>query len=182
MRKNIKELVYKGVLAHVRRKGIADISTVELAKEIGVPESVIFYHYKTARGIVDECAVKYDQELTAFAVSVIEDGKNLSELWDIMFEYVLQNPDGADFYFSYVNYYGFDPTEGNIRASEFLASARKLFKEKPGLDDHTVLFLWDYLSTQLFYYCDKITRGYLVNDKTNKDLIKKTVLLVYDNL
>ena len=182
MAKNAKELICKKLLTHVQKRGIANISTVELAKEVGIVESVIFYHFKTVRNLIDECAINYDRELTEYSIKIINEGKSFYELWDILFDYVLKNPEGANFYFSYVNYYGFDPTETNTRAKEFLQSSKKLFTEKPNLDDHTILILWDFITTQLFYYCDKITKGYMDNNKKNKALIKKIVFSVYDSL
>lgn len=182
MRKNTKELIYNGLLAHVARKGIADISTVELAKELGISESVIFYHYKNVRNLIDECAITYDRSLMNYSIQEIDRGLTMNELWDVLFDYALKNPDGANFYFSYVNYYGFDPTENNQRSQEFLEVCKILFKEKKNLDNHSTLILWDFISTQLFYYCNKMTTGYMELTEENKKIVKKIVFLVYDNL
>jgi len=182
MKRNTKDEIYNALLSHVNRKGIADISTLELAKELGISESVIFYHFKNVRNLVDECAVRYDRELMEKAVQCILDGKDMSQTWDVLMEYVLKEPNGANFYFDYVNYYGFDPTENNKRSDEFLKIAKILFKEKSGLDNHTILVLWDYITTQLFYYCNKMTKGFMEPNEENKALVKKIAFLVYDNI
>jgi hypothetical protein len=132
--------------------------------------------------LVDYCAERYDRELMDLCVKLILEGKDMSELWDILFKYVLEKPEGAVYYFNYVNYYGFDPTENNKRAEEFLKVARTLFKGKEHLNDHEVLVLWDYITTQLFYYTTKIYQGYIENTKEELAFIKKIVFLTYDNI
>lgn len=175
-----KPLIIQTLMSYVAKNGIYDVQTKAIAKEAGVAEGLIFYYFKTKSNFIDEAAATYDRQLMARCSKLAEEGKNISEVWDILFAELLKEPDGAVFYFDYVNFYGFNPTENNKRAAEYLKAARTIMKEKYYMNDHEILILWDYVSTQLFYYVNKVVKHEM--DATEADLayLKKIAFFGYD--
>lgn len=176
-----KNIIFQTLLNHVYEHGIYDISTKKLSIEAGVAEGLIFYYFKNKQGLLDECAAMYDRDLMNKCTEMAQEGKTIYELWDILFDELLQDPKGAVFYFNYVNYCGFNPTEKNNRASEYLKAAHILLKDKIDLGDHKILILWDYISTQLFYYVNKIIKHELDDTPLERQFIKQLAFSGYDN-
>lgn len=176
------DLIYNSTLKHASRTGVANIVVSLLAKEAGIAEGTIFYYFKDMRELIDYCALRYERELLAYCMELIEQNMDFSTIWDVLFDYVISEPEGGVYYFDYVNYYGFDPTETNTRASIYLKISRSLFKDKEALSDHKLLILWDYITTQLFYYTTKIYKHDLENTKENLDFIKHIVFITYNNI
>jgi AcrR family transcriptional regulator len=174
-----KNLIYQTLVNHVAKNGIYDLSTKELSQEAHVAEGLIFYYFKTKQGLIDECASMYDRELMNRCTLLANEGKDIYEVWDILFDELLSSPNGAIFYFDYVNYYGFNPTENNKRAAEYLSAAKIILKDKKQLDDHKLLILWDYISTQLFYYINKIAKHELADTPQERAFIKQIAFSGY---
>lgn len=167
-------------MKYVAEHGIYDIQTKEIAKEAGVAEGLIFYYFKTKQNFLDEAAAAYDRNLMDRCAELAKEGKNISELWDVLFPELLADKDGAIFYFDYVNFYGFDPAENNKRAGEYLKYARILLKEKYYMPDHQLLIVWDYISTQLFYYVNKVAKGEMDGNPDDLAFLKKLSFAGYD--
>lgn len=175
-----KQKIFDTLVNHVATKGIYDVSTKGLAEEAHLAEGLIFYYFKTKQNLFDECAAIYDRGLMDRCTLLASQGKDLSEVWDILFDELLKDPNGAIFYFDYVNYFGFNPTEKNKRAHEYLKAAKVILASKKDMDDHNLLILWDYVTTQLFYYVNKIAKHELENTKETKAFIKKIAFVGYE--
>lgn len=181
MNSDRRQYIYQSVLKYVYLHGISNVSTLEVAKQASVAEGLVFYYFKNKQNLLDECAIIYDRQLMAQCEQLAQEGKGMSEVWDIIYNHIIEHPEGAVYYFSYVNYYGFNPTENNHRAKEYLKVARLLFKGKENLNDHQILILWDHITTQLFYYANKMIRHELEDTIDERANVKRIAFLVYDN-
>lgn len=173
---NAEEKILSETIKYGSIHGVSKISTKQLAKQCDCSDFTIFDRFKTKQGLLDAAAKSIDVSIMNKVAGLTDEGKELSEIWDIIFDYCLQHKEESLYYLEYVNTFGFDPTEVNTRASEFLEVARLIFKNMPQYNDHQVLIMWDYITTMVFYYCEKIIHGYIEDTAENKSFIKSMVM------
>lgn len=175
-----RQIIFDTLIKHVAKYGTFEFSTKQLSAEAGLAEGLIFYYFKTKQGMIDECAAEYDRSLMNYCTEMAAKGATIYSVWDVLFDELLKRPDGAIFYFDYVNYFGFNPTENNKRAAEYLSAARILLNGKENLDDHKILVLWDYITTQLLYYVNKIAKNEMEDGEEERKFIKVLAFSGYE--
>ena len=124
------------------------------------------------RGAQDAAARAFDRLYMEQASALAQAHLPLEEIWDQMLERLLQDSDGALYYISYINCFGFDPTSANDRAEEFLAVAKLFFHTKPHLSDSQYLLLWDYITSMVFYYMEKFLH-YMAYNQENRAMVRQ---------
>ncbi|MDD4291328.1 MAG: TetR family transcriptional regulator [Clostridia bacterium] len=173
---NIDEKMIRAAITICRNNGFRAVTAQSVAKMCNVSDFTLFNYFKTKRNFLDEVAKYYDNSLMKIVFDEIQKRKaTASMLWDFMLEKTLAEPDGALYYIAYTYEFGYDPIVNNPRASDFLPCAKAIFSTGRFLSDNHYLILWDYLTSMLFYYFEKIYRGYIENTQANKLFIKDIV-------
>lgn len=173
--KNIEEKMIAAITEIGAKEGVKAVTAVKVAAKCDISSFTVFEHFKTKRGFLDAAAQAFDRKNMAFTAKMLSEGKDFIEVWDIMQDFFLSDPDGTLFYISYTSEFGFDPTTNNARGEEFLQVARVLFPKKTHLDDDQMLELWDYVTSMAFYYAEKIIHGYIANTPEVKAYVKRLV-------
>ncbi len=157
------------------KDGMSKVTAKRIAALCDISDCTVFNVFGTKRGYLDAAAQTFDRTHMDEVMRYANEGKDIYELWDIMLETFLSDPDGSMYYNRYTLEFGFDPTSRNPRADEFLLAAKAAFNAAAPLDDDTYLILWDYITSMAFYYAEKFIHGYLENSAQNKARVKSVV-------
>jgi AcrR family transcriptional regulator len=172
---NTKEDVIKAVIKIGAKKGANHVTMRDVAKACDISTFKVIDFFSTKKGYLDAAAQSIDVPYMERTVSLVGSGLSQIEIFNRLLDSFLSEPNKALFYLSYTNDFGFDPTTKNERQAIFLKNARVFFKDKQDKDDDYILLLWDYITSMLFYYAEKIIHGYLNNDKKTRDEIIEIV-------
>lgn len=170
-----KEDVIKAVISIGAKKGANHVTMRDLANACNLSTFKIINFYSTKKAYLDAAAQSIDIPYMERTVNLVNSGRTRIEIFNELLDSFLEEPDKALYYLSYTNDFGFDPTTKNERQEVFLKNARVFFKDKKDKDDDYILLLWDYITSMLFYYAEKIIHGYINNDKKTRDEIIEIV-------
>src|SRR5574344_458021 len=162
---NIKEQIINAIIEIGAKEGADNVTARKIAAKIGISTFTVFDNFKTKQNYLDQAILTIDEPRMDIVVKMVNEGKDLNEVWDYMFEDFIKHDQDALFYNSYVNYFGFDVTQDNPRAERFLFVARKLFnkEDKNDLSDEEILLKWDFVTTMVLYYSEKVIKEFLPN-------------------
>jgi AcrR family transcriptional regulator len=172
---NSKEDVIKAVIKIGAKKGAAHVTMRDLADECNMSTFKIIDYFATKKSYLDAAAQSIDVPYMEEAVRLVNEGLDEIEVFNVLLDEFLKEPDKALYYISYTYDFGFDPTKNNERTEAFLKIARVYFKDRKITDEDYMLLLWDYISSMMFYYAEKIIHGYLNNDKKTREQINNIV-------
>lgn len=172
---NIKERIEQEALLIGATKGVADISARNVAKACGISTHTIYCHFKSMKELIDTIAQRFDRKHMDSISGCLDNNMNIIEIFDFFVERFIEDKIETLYYISYNNKYGFDPTINNPRANEFLKTAHLLFFKNNNLSDEQVLLVWDYITSMVFFYVEKILKGFLENTFENKENIHSIV-------
>jgi hypothetical protein len=147
----------------------------ELAKECNVSTFKIIDFFATKKAYLDYAVQSIDVLYMEKAFKLVDSGLSNIEIFNVLLDDFLLEPDKALFYLSYTNDFGFDPTTNNERQEAFLKIAKVFFKDSDYIDDDHILLCWDYIISMLFYYAEKIIHGYIENNEKNRNWINGIV-------
>ncbi|MCH3966057.1 MAG: hypothetical protein LKE52_00170 [Bacilli bacterium] len=155
--------------------GSSHVTMRTLADACQVSTFTIISMFKNKQAYLDLAAQSIDVPHMETTKRLIQSGLGQIEVFDKLLDMFLSKPDEALFYISYTYDYGFDPTSNNKRKETFLSIAKAFFSDKKDAEDDYLLLLWDYVTSMLFYYAEKIIHGYLKNDAKTRKWIDEIV-------
>lgn len=131
---NLEQKILRLVIKVGAKKGAEHVSTLDLAKKLEISEGTIFVHFKNKQQLLDS-AYKYTlakseyvfSEIEAFKYDGEEDIPKFYELWDKMIVNMIENPDYAKFFRSYLEAFGFDKFESKIKEEKSYTKLMKKF-------------------------------------------------------
>ena len=176
---DIDNKIIRAIITVGAAEGVRKASAKRVAAMCDVTHTVVLSHFGSTRGSWDAAAEYVDTTGMEKMRSLFVQGLDRTAIWDAMLDYLIEHPDDALFYSSYISTFGFDPTETNPRAEEFYAYARACFRTT---DERKCLMLWDYVTTMEFYYAEKIIHGFLKNDEAERATIREIVFRGVDNM
>lgn len=170
-----KEDVVNAIIKIGAKKGSNRVTMRDLAKECNVSTFKIIDFFSTKKAYLDYAAQSIDIPYIEKAFKLVDSGLTNIEIFNIFLDDFLLEPDKALFYLSYTNDFGFDPTTNNVRQETFLKIAKAFFKDSNCIDDDHILLCWDYITSMLFYYAEKIIHGYIENNEKNRNWINNLI-------
>lgn len=179
---NVDEKIIDAILKIGAVEGVKQVSADKITKICGISDSTVYAHFKTKRDYLDAAAEHFDRKYMAEAQRLAARNYTPRQIWDIILDMFLADPDGAMYYNHYTAAFGYDVTMNNPRAAEFLVIARGFFKTSKQLDDSVYLLLWDYITSMAFYYAEKFIHGYLPNTPKVREQIRAIVFSGIDSL
>ena len=156
-------------------KSVSSITSRSVASLCNISTGTIFNYFPSMKDLIDAAAQSFDRLHMDETVKMAQQDLSIEEIWDLMIDNFLSDPNGTLYYISYTNTFGFDPTSNNIRAEEFLEIAKSFFRTSKSLTDDQYLLLWDYITSMAFYYAEKFIHGYLDYDDYTKAQVKAVV-------
>lgn len=127
---DIEECILRHTVMLGAKKGLENISTLEIAKLCGISEPTIFVHFKTKKNLIIQAGRRLDSAIRNIIAGIhfdifdIQDTENLTnkikQTWRACFDYLYEHPDDTRYYNRYRHsaYYTETPdyAEGGIYA------------------------------------------------------------------
>ena len=101
---NIDQKIIRQTIKLGAQDGVDHVSTLELAKKLGISEGTIFVHFKTKDNLINAAFKYICTELDPYfqpAKTCEPTQKAFFELWKSMVNLMMANPDYTGFYYSY---------------------------------------------------------------------------------
>lgn len=171
--KNIKGKILAKALEIGANEGVYNITARKIAKNCDISTHTIYNYFQSMRELIDSIAFNYDRKYMEDIKKVILKGYSKQEIFYHFLDIFIREKNNTLYYISYVHCYGFNPTSKNDRTSEFVPYARYIFNDD--IDDNTIMFLWDFITRTLFYYSEKIIKGFIPYDEHYKNMMFKTI-------
>lgn len=157
------------------KKGLAQISTKEIATACRISEYTIFQHFKTKKNLLYETALSFDRKAIEKVLFLLNNGSSNEAIWDNILDYFIKQKNGTLYYAQYIAAIGLDASIDNPRSSEFLPVGRKVLRNSENYSDQQIIFMWDYLLLALLYYAGKIIRNHMPNSEEYRSYIRSVV-------
>lgn len=171
--KNIKGKILDEALEIGANEGVYNITARKIAKNCDISTHTIYNHFLSMRDLIDSIAFNYDRKYMEDIKKVILKGYSKQKIFYHFLDIFIKEKSNTLYYISYVHCYGFNPTTKNDRTSEFVIYARYIFNDN--LDDNTIMFLWDFITRILFYYAEKIIKGFIPYDEHYKSMMLNAI-------
>ncbi len=172
---DIDEKIISAIIKIGADEGVQKVSAQKIAAICDISTYTVFDHFKTKRNFIESAAQYFEDKYLSQLTDLINDKKSVYEIWDITMDEFMKNPDEALYYLSYVNTFGFDPSENNVRSDVFLKFAKAFFQPERDLSNNQLLILWDYITSLVFYYSEKFIHNFLPYDDQTKNIVKNLV-------
>lgn len=172
---SIDEKIIQTVIELGAQVGVNGVTGRLIASKLGISTYLIFNHFKTKQNYLDEGAIYIDTPRMQETLTLTKEHLPLEEIWDYMIDDFILNKNETLYYISYTNTFGFDPTENNKRSETFIEIANSIFDIRGDYTLSKKLLLWDYITTMVMYYAEKIISGFIPNTKEKKDELKAIV-------
>jgi len=172
---DIDRKIIEAIIQIGAQEGVPKVSAQKIAAICDISTYTVFDHFKTKRNFIESAAQYFEDILLEKIAELTDAQKNIYEIWDIIMDFFIDNPDDTLYYYSYIHTYGFDPTENNVKSDVFIEMARKFFKEQSTMSNADLLIVWDYVVSSSFYYAEKFIHELFPYDEHHKDLVKNLV-------
>ena len=179
---DIDEKIINAIIKIGADEGVQKVSAQKIAAICDISTYTVFDHFKTKRNFIESAAQYFEDKYLSLVTDQINQKKSVYEIWDFIIEEFVKNPDESLYYLSYINIFGFDPSENNVKSDIFLKIAKGVFSHEHNLTNNQLLIVWDFLSSMAFYYSEKFIHNFLPYNDETKNLIKSLVFNGVDNV
>lgn len=179
---DIDEKIINAIIKIGADEGVQKVSAQKIAAICDISTYTVFDHFKTKRNFIESAAQYFEDKYLSLLTDLINEKKNVYEIWDVIIEEFVKNSDESLYYNSYINIFGFDPSENNVKSGVFLKIAKGLFESERNVSNSKLLIIWDFVSSMAFYYSEKFIHNFLPYDDQTKNLIKALVFSGIENV
>lgn len=179
MIKNCNERIIKQTIFLGAKKGVGrQLSTKEIASLSKINEATIFSHFKTKVNLMVTALLTIDKEIADVLAECPFDCSDwqgsVRKVWDVYMDYLIQNPDKTQYYYSYRNssFFSDETLEEQKKVySVFLDKIGAIVRNSDVYQKFDRSLLWTLVINTALSIALKISRGEIEDNEKNRDFI-----------
>ncbi len=172
---NIDERILEAVIEVGANEGISGVTSVKVAKMCGVSHFTCFDHFGTKQNLLDQAAIKFENEYIQMLMSYMSVTETIEELWLEMLGALTKSSNGLLYYMNYITEFGYKPTPYDSGFDTFRDQVIKKYGENPAFNDKKYKLIWQNIVSQCFVYASFIVKKFIPDTTENRLLIRDMV-------